>query len=230
MQAVGGWQLDTCLINLKRGKKKSQQFTVQESLTGIKKCNPTNPPLKNIFIPQLVRSIDIRALISLLLSTWHSFFWTDFFSFLFFFYLYIFYFLKQGHISSCAEEAEVCCIINVQGAEAESSEQMLGAQHAGDKRLECKKLPSHVCSSAQSRQGFNLTSWLDAGNSQISVKAKQIWPPTAWPHSGKRVAVVEMSPAPAAWHHTRTTGGLEKAHLPEVANSFKREEWEGLKK
>lgn len=127
-----------------------------------------------------------------------------------------FFFLNQGHIKSCAVEVEVCCIINEQGAKAESSEQMLGAQRAGDKGLECKKLPSHVCSSAQSRQGFNLTSWLDAGNSQISVKAKQIWPPTAWPHSAERVAVVEMSPAPAARHHTHhgepqgglfTTGG-----------------------
>lgn len=109
-----------------------------------------------------------------------------------------FFFLNQGHVSSCAEEAEVCCVVNEQGAKAESSKQMLGAQRAGDKGLECKELPQHVCSSAQSRQGFNLTSWLDAGNSQISVKAKQIWPPTAWPHSAKRVAVVEMSPAPAA--------------------------------
>lgn len=108
-------------------------------------------------------------------------------------------------------EAEVCCIKNEQGAKAESSEQMLGAQRAGDKRLECKKLPSHVCSSARSRQGFNLTSWLDAGNSQISVKAKQIWPPTAWPHSAERGAVVETSPAPAARHHAHhgePPGGL----------------------
>lgn len=118
------------------------------------------------------------------------------FLFLDFFYIYIF--LNQGHVGSCAAEAEVCCIINEQGAEAESSEQMLGAQRAGDKGLECKELPPHVCSSARGRRGFNLTSCLDAGNSQISAKAKQIWPPTAWPHSAKRVAVVEMSPAPAA--------------------------------
>lgn len=115
-----------------------------------------------------------------------------------FLFLDFFFFLNQGHVSSCAAEAEVCCIINEQGAKAESSEQMLGAQRAGDKGLECKKLPPHVCSPAQSRRGFNLTSWLDAGNSQVSAKAKQIWPPTAWPRSAKRAAVVEMSPAPAA--------------------------------
>lgn len=88
---------------------------------------------------------------------------------------------------------------------------MLGAQRAGHKGLECKELPSHVCSSARSRQGFNLTSWLDAGNSQISVEAKQIWPPTAWSHSAKRGAVVETSLAPATWHHThngKPWGGL----------------------
>lgn len=87
----------------------------------------------------------------------------------------------------------LCCIINEQGAKAESSEQMLEAHCAGDKGLECKNLQHHGCSSAQSRKGFNLTSWLDAGNSQSLVNAKQIWPPTAWPHSAKRIAVVEIS-------------------------------------
>lgn len=67
------------MSNKSKAWKKSQQFTVQESITGIKKYNPTNLSLKNMFIPKSVRNIYIRASISPLLPSGCSFLWISFF-------------------------------------------------------------------------------------------------------------------------------------------------------